>query len=128
MQIETLELGVDTTFIGMGIVFLVLIVLALITWLLSSIVDGGIQRKQRREAAVSVAPLGQVTVEPVVVAPPPASLSAKTVAAIMAAVSLASGLPLHQLRFTAIRRANTTAGAWSASSTADIIANRQAYL
>jgi hypothetical protein len=56
-----------------------------------------------------------------------ANLSLKTVAAIMAAVSVASGVPAGNLRFTAIRRTSNY-NPWSASGTAEIINTRQSYL
>ena len=136
MQLETIELGVNTTIIGMGVVFSVLIILSFTTWLLTSIIDGNIERKKAQEAAAAAA-TAKATVKPVSELAPAAvpaaafknaDLSPKTVATIMAAVSFASGQPLSKLRFTAIRRGNTSANAWAASSTADIITNRQAYL
>lgn len=124
----SLQLGIETTAIGMGIVFSVLIVLSIITWLLSAIVDGGIARKQARQAAKIAA---EAPSAPVAAAPEPAQaagLSAKTVAAITAAISAASGIPANQLRFTAIRRTGGVNSAWSASGTADIVSSRQTYL
>ncbi|MCL1905698.1 MAG: OadG family protein [Clostridiales bacterium] len=126
MQLETIELGVSSTIIGMGVVFSVLIILTFTTWLLTTLVDGNIERKKAKESAASApVPVQEATPPPVQAA---AGISAKTVAAIMGAVSLACGKPLQQLRFTAIRRGNTTANAWSDSGTADIINNRQVYL
>ena len=129
MQQATLELGISTTIIGMGVVFSVLIILSFTTWLLTTLVDGSIERKKARESALtstSAEPLA-IPVEPVF-APVLTGIRPQTVAAIMAAVSLASGKPLSELRFKAIRRGGGAATAWSTSSTADIIANRQAYL
>lgn len=125
MQLETIQLGVNTTVIGMGVVFSVLIILSFTTWLLTTIVDGGAERKKARAAADAAQAEQEMAASTV---PAAAGLSTATVAAIMAAVSAASGLPVSQLRFTAIRRANTSASAWSTSGAADIIANRQAYL
>ena len=69
---------------------------------------------------------------PVVAAPvveePATGLSPKTVAAIMAAVSLASGKPMAQLRFQAVRRVRTVNNSWAASGTNEIINTRQQYL
>ena len=126
MQLETLELGIRTTITGMGIVFLVLITLSIITWLLSAIVDGSIQRKKARMEAE--APPTAPAAEPAITETVAAGINPQTVAAIIAAVGLASAQPLSQLRFTAIRRGGAAGNAWSGSSTADIIANRQAYL
>ena len=130
MQQATLELGISTTIIGLGVVFSVLVILSFTTWLLTTIVDGNIERKKAQEATKQVS-APRVSV-PVTEAPPvpgiASGISGKTVAAIMAAVSLASERPLSQLHFTAIRRNKTAATAWSSSSTTDIIANRQAYL
>ena len=73
---------------------------------------------------VEIAPKIDLETAPVQIA----AICPKTVAAIMAAVSMASGKPIEQLHFTAIRRGNTIANIWATSSTADIIASRQAYL
>ena len=129
MQPQTLELGISTTVIGLGVVFSVLIILSFSTWFLTTLVDGAIERKKARETALASvsAETSPILVEPIF-APSLTGVSAKTVAAIMAAVSLASGKPISQLHFTAIRRGSTVGTAWSTSSTADIIANRQAYL
>jgi sodium pump decarboxylase gamma subunit len=127
MNPETIELGVGTTVIGMGVVFSVLIILTITTWLLTKIIDGSIERKKSHETAAT-ATAAPVPVQKASELVATSGISAKTVAAIMAAVCLASGQPLSRLRFTAIHRGNTAEYAWSASSTADIIANRQAYL
>ena len=127
--------GIDPTILVMIIVAVAIILLVIIVWLFSAVANSSAKRKKAQEAATAVVaaptPKEPIAETPVPVAIPEAvaaGISPKTVAAIMAAVSMASGSPHSKLRFTAIRRGATTANAWAASSTADIIANRQAYL
>jgi hypothetical protein len=126
--------GFEITTISLVIVLLALIALAIIIWLLFTFVDSS-KRKKAHVAAATVlaatvvaAPIPEPVTPKPVMAPVIAGINPKTVAAIMAAVSMASGSPQSKLRFTAIRRGNTTNNVWAASSTADIIANRQTYL
>jgi len=136
LSLETIQMGVDTTIIGLGIVFMVLVALAIITWLLSAIVDGSVKYREARKAESLIVPtVYSETVEnkpklkpellSAVINP---TITPQTVAAIMAAVSMASGQPLSHLRFSAIRRGTTNSSGWASSSTLDIIASRQAYL
>lgn len=55
-------------------------------------------------------------------------INAKTVAAIMAAVSAMSGRPAAQLKFTAIHRVPGFTSSWAASGINQIINTRQNYL
>ena len=119
MSPETLQVGVVTTIVGMGVVFVVLIFLAFLTAMLARICTA----KKKEKAAASVAAS----------APTEASaevnrLDAKVVAAIIAAISAATGKPASQLKFTAIKRVHGTHTAWADAGTAEIITTRQNYL
>jgi sodium pump decarboxylase gamma subunit len=129
MNPETLALGVQTTVVGLGVVFIMLTILwGVVTWL-DKIVESMTQKQPpaggsgNQPAPVPAAPAA---------APPPAAgsgvLSAKTVAAIMGAVSAISGVPLGELKFTAIQRADGLRLAWSEAGVAEIINTRQQFL
>lgn len=129
MTAETLQTGISTTAIGMIVVFLVLIVLYLFVKVVGGVM-GSLDKKSA--AGKAAAKKADETPAPAVVAPvveePATGLSPKTVAAIMAAVSLASGKPMAQLRFQAVRRVRTVNNSWAASGTNEIINTRQQYL
>lgn len=117
-------LGINTMYViaGAAVVLLLIIILAS---------SSGKKRRQAEEEAASAAsaPIAFIpSPEPTTAPAPVSGLSAKTVAAIMAAVSAASGTPIQHLRFTAIRRVNGIQGQWANSGTAEIIATRQTYL
>ncbi|MDO4731962.1 MAG: OadG family transporter subunit [Bacillota bacterium] len=123
MNPETISVGVITTIVGMGVVFSVLVLLALLIALLARLTEG------KKKAAPAPAPAPA----PVAAAPAPAAvaegkLSAKTVAAIMAAISAATGKPVEQLKFTAIKRVHGTQSSWANAGTSEIINTRQNYL
>ena len=124
MRFETIALGVSTTIIGMGIVFLVLILLSVIIWLLAAVVE---KNEQSRKGGGGSAPAPATGGTPEAVQAG-AGISAKTTAAIMGAISAATGRPLSQLHFTAIRRAGTAANTWAMHGAAEIMANRQTFL
>ena len=122
---EHLEVGILTTIIGMGVVFSVLVVLSIVTAVIAKLTSPA--PKPKKEAAP--APV-EVETQPVAAAPAPAAASAsglnpQTVAVIMAAVSMASGLPVNRLKFTAIRRNNTLRTPWSEAATVDRIQTQQ---
>lgn len=129
MTAETLQTGISTTAIGMIVVFLVLIVLYLFVKVVGGVM-GSLDKKSA--AGKAAAKKADETPAPAVAAPvveePATGLSPKTVAAIMAAVSLASGKPMAQLRFQAVRRVRTVNNSWAASGTNEIINTRQQYL
>lgn len=137
MTQETLTVGVNTTVVGMLIVFLMLIVLYIVTSLLSKAIEASEKKKVAPAPAPKVIAAPVPAAAPVVAAPAPApapapalpaGLSPKTVAAVMAAVAAASGKPVSQLRFNAVRRLPGAVSAWSGSGTAEIINTRQQYL
>lgn len=116
MNPETISVGIVTTVVGLGVVFSVLIILSLVIALLAKLTAGR-SKKKAAPAPVAAAP-----------AAAPQGLNPKTVAAIMAAISAASGRPVAELKFTAIRRVNSNQNAWSNSGTSEIINTRQNYL
>jgi sodium pump decarboxylase gamma subunit len=128
MNPETLALGVQTTVVGLGIVFGILALLWFLTTWLDRIVESTTNKtpppsggnRPPAPAVPAAAPS----------APPAASggPSAQTVAAIMGAVSAFSGKPLAALRFTAIRRAGGARPGWSQAGVAEQINTRQQYL
>lgn len=127
MTPETLQTGVSTTVIGMIVVFMVLIILYLCIKLLAGVMETVEKRTAAKAIAAAPAPK-PVVAAAAPVAETPAGICPKTVAAIMAAVSAASGRPLAQLRFQSVRRTNTVNNSWAASGTNEIINTRQQYL
>lgn len=121
---ETLSVGVSTTVIGMFVVFLVLIILYISIKILSLVVEAVEKRRNPKKGAKVEAAAPASAPAPAV----PEGLSAKTVAAIMAAVAAVSGRPVAQLRYTAIRRTPGASNSWAASGTSEIINTRQDYL
>jgi Na+-transporting methylmalonyl-CoA/oxaloacetate decarboxylase gamma subunit len=129
MNPETLALGVQTTVVGLGVVFVMLTILwGVVSWL-DKIVESMIHKPP---AGGGGQPAPAVAAAP---APAPATaagkvtLSAATVAAIMGAVSAISGVPLGDLRFTAIQRAGGGPRlAWSEAGITEIINTRQQFL
>ncbi|GHU26796.1 hypothetical protein AGMMS50256_04930 [Betaproteobacteria bacterium] len=122
MNPETLALGVQTTVVGLGVVFLVLVTL----WFLTSLLDQVVESASKQSPAPVARP-APATATP---APAPAAtgLSPQTVAAIMGAVSAFSGAPLEALKFTAIRRASGMHTGWSQNGVNEIIQTRQQFL
>ncbi len=122
----SLKLGAFTTLIGMGGIFLVLIILSIVTILVAKLVDS--KKRQQKESAQSVVaqPEPQPAPEQVLVVAQQSGISPKTVAAIMAAVTAASGST--GLKFTAIRRTGRINTVWTSASNMDIINSRQQYL
>lgn len=116
MSLETLQVGVITTVVGMGVVFVVLIFLAFLTAMLDRISTAK-KKEKAPEPVVTEVPVAEET-----------KLDAKVVAVIMAAISAATGKPVAHLKFTAIKRVNGTHTAWSDAGTAEIITTRQNYL
>ncbi len=129
---ESLNIGIETTAIGMGVVFTILIILAIITSILTKIIDGWLIPRAEAKKAAKQAPApapAPVAAAPVIEEVAKANgLEPKTVAAIMAAISMQSDVPLANLHFTAIRRGNTNRHGWADSGTIDIINTRQTYL
>lgn len=120
MSPETIQVGVLTTVVGLLVVFGVLILISLITWLL------GREKKQKNTAvaaAENIEPTANVTANV-----NDTAIDPKTVAIIMAAISAATGRSIHELKFTQIKRNTGYVNAWNASGTNEIINTRQSYL
>jgi|GEM_PF-1937274 len=125
MTVESIEIGVITTVVGMGVVFCVLIILFLCVTLLAKVTEKSAAGKRPKPAAaVPVAPTVPAAPAPV----KDKALDAKTVAVIMAAVSAALGRPAEQLRFRAVRHEGGQRSAWASEGTNEIIRTRQQYL
>ena len=118
--------GIPTTVVGMGGVFAVLFVLMIVVKVLDMVVDsieGNSKKRKAEKHASQVAAQAAATPAPSV----EDGINPKTVAAIMGAVSAASGRPRANLKFTAIRRSSSSFN-WSTSGTNEIINTRQQYL
>jgi Na+-transporting methylmalonyl-CoA/oxaloacetate decarboxylase gamma subunit len=126
MNPETLALGVQTTVVGLGVVFFVLAALWFLTLLLDQVVESA--SKPSLAPAAAPAPAAPTVATPVLAPAAATGLSPQTVAAIMGAVSAFSGAPLEALKFTAIRRASGMHTGWSQSSVNEIIQTRQQFL
>lgn len=125
MNPETVALGVQTTVVGLGIVFCILTVLWVLTTWLDRIVESMMNKKPPSAGARPPAPAAPAPAAPASTGGGP---SAQTVAAILGAVSAFSGQPLAALRFTAIRRAGDARPGWSQAGIAEQIHTRQQYL
>jgi sodium pump decarboxylase gamma subunit len=130
MNPETVALGVQTTVVGLGIVFCILTVLWMLTTWLDRIVESTTNKTPPAGGSGSggnrpPAPAAPAPAAPAASAGGP---SAQTVAAIMGAVSAFSGKPLAALRFTAIRREGDTRPGWSQAGVMELIHTRQQHL
>ena len=123
MSAETLAVGIQTTVIGIAVVFLILIILMFFIKILDKIIDvatGSSKKKAEKPAPAAT---------PVATAPAKANgIDPKTVALVMAAVSAYSGRPIHELHFTSIRRNGVSNGVWGQSGVSEIITTRQSYV
>ena len=122
--------GVETTVIGMAVVFLILVILMFCITALDKAVDNSTKKKA---AGAAKNELPAAAAAPAVAAAPAATKSApaagidpKKVAAIMAAVAAAAGG--KALKFVAIKRVNSVPGPWAASAANELINTRQSYL
>lgn len=123
--------GVETTVIGMAVVFLILVILMFCITALDKAVDRSSRKKAIEGAAKNELPAAAAA--PAIAAAPAAAKSApeagidpKKVAAIMAAVAAAAGG--KALKFVAIKRVNSVPGPWAASAASELINTRQSYL
>ncbi len=123
----SLKLGLFTTLMCMGGIFLVLIILALITVFVARLIDRKAQPHEKRTHKEGQEKVASVPQTPASAAPAvDGGISPKTVAAIMAAVAAASGGAA--LKFTSIHRIGSINTPWTSASNVDIISNRQQYL
>lgn len=134
---DLISLGISTTIMGMGIVFSVLAVLAFVIFLLVKIVDGnstpanGNGNGRSNGNANPKATDNNTALAAAVKTPVPEQtvnkINAQTIAAIMAAVSAASGRPVADLKFTAIRRKTSVSFKWAEASKTEIINNAKNF-
>jgi len=130
-----LKVGVETTIIGLGVVFSVLVGLSLIIRVLNSLDDLITPKKSGPEvkaAPVKATPVPEKPKAPVSepgLSPKPrgTGISPAVVAAITTVVCLMTGRASSDLKFTNIKRAGGGQSLWSATGTTDIIALRQRY-
>ncbi|MDR0576570.1 MAG: OadG family protein [Candidatus Accumulibacter sp.] len=126
MNPDTIALGVRTTVVGLGIVFMVLVILMFLTGWLDKIIES------MTGGGKTPPPAGGRPAAP----PPPrpaatsssTGVSAMTVAAIMGAVSAFSGKPLSELVFTSISREGVARPVWNQTGVVEQISTRQHYL
>ncbi len=116
---EMVSEGINTTIIGMGVVFSVLIILSFTTWLLNALVakfesKGKQKREQKAEASETAAAPKEAVVS---------GISGATVAAITAALVIATGRPAGSFRYTSIRRS----GGWRESGLQELVRTQQRY-
>ena len=103
---SSLSLGVETTLLGMGIVFSVLILIWIILAIFGKIATAGSKPKKEKpapKAAPAPAPAPAAPVAPA----PAASDDSELVAAITAAVSLCMDMPVGSFRVVSFRKTNT---------------------
>ncbi|MCR4962689.1 MAG: OadG family protein [Firmicutes bacterium] len=123
----SLKLGIFTTLMGMGGIFLVLIILSLVTMLAARLIDKSRQPHENsahQEAAVKAVPMAPAPAAAIPAAD--GGLSPKTVAAIMGAISAASGGAAFKIM--SIHRIGSINTPWTSASNGNIINNRQQYL
>ncbi|ATW24445.1 hypothetical protein DCMF_06315 [Candidatus Formimonas warabiya] len=125
--------GVLTTIIGMGVVFIVLIILSIFIKILNTVVDAAIEKKTGKDHQVRKQPAGVVSPSPAK-APvtnqikPRDSISPAVVAAITASICALTGKTAEEFKFTEIRRASGSQPVWSFIGTNDVIATRQRFI
>lgn len=118
---ESLEIGIVTTCIGVGTVFGVLAVLTIVIWLLNKAMDSTVFLGEKNEevskqtAEIGAAKKANEEITPTIVA------------AIMAAVANTTGIPAEELKFLAIRRTDAKLPVWAAAGLNEIIAERQRH-
>ncbi len=123
MSAETLAVGIQTTVIGIAVVFLILVILMVFIKILDKIIDavtGSSKKKAEKPAPAAAAPVAAPAVSN--------GIDPKTVALIMAAVSAYSGRSMRELHFTSIRRNGVSNGVWGQSGVSEIITTRQSYV
>ncbi|GAW94256.1 sodium pump decarboxylase subunit gamma [Calderihabitans maritimus] len=134
------------TVIGMGVVFSVLALLCIMLIFTNKLFDYFEAKKQaagepaekerpvslaEKSATVNPEPVQQETVPDMEATPANPGLNPKTVAAIMAAVSVYVGQPAEKFRLTAVRHLSTAAGqgmVWASAGRQELILARQEIL
>lgn len=123
-MLDNLEVGIMTTVIGMGVVFVVLIVLSfLIKWMNSAVEAFAPQKPQAASGAVTRENVPQRVQK--VEAKREETLSPQVVAAITAVICNLTGKNQDEFRFTAIRRLAKAQPIWGDMGTQEIITLRQ---
>ena len=132
MASHVIATGIETTIIGMGIVFAVLIILSIMITLLVKIVDkdhgsqnGKTITDNTSKTANEIKPASNANQ---IVANQDNKINTKTIAAIMAAISAMSGKPLANLKFTSIKRKNSVSLKWAEAGKAEIIDSQKFYI
>jgi len=113
---EMVSAGISTTVLGMGVVFSVLIILTFTTWLLNTLVARFGQKGNPRKAAVAEP-------EVALAAAGVTGISGATVAAITAAIVMATGRPAESFRYTSIKRS----GGWQDAGLQELVRTQQRY-
>ena len=103
---SSLSLGVETTLLGMGIVFSVLILIWIILAIFGKIATAGSKPKKEKPAPKAAPAPAAAPAAPVAPAPA-ASDDSELVAAITAAVSLCMDMPVGSFRVVSFRKTNT---------------------
>ena len=132
MESHVIATGIETTIIGMGIVFSVLILLSIMISLLVKIVDKDHNsqngNKITQNKTVSAPDNKTVANAGKIVSNQESKINAKTIAAIMSAISAMSGRPLANLKFTSIKRKNSVSYKWAEAGKAEIIDSQKFYI
>ena len=125
-MLEFMEEGIMTTVIGMGVVFIVLIILSLLIGWLNSGVEAmmGKKPKQQEKAAVPVMP----EKAPAESVSKVEGISPAVVAAITASICAITGKSSEEFKFTKIRRISEVKPVWSMVGTQDIMLTRQRFI
>ncbi len=123
---DWVSMGIETTVIGMGVVFSVLIILSFVTWLLLRVVDNK-KHSNKDQQSKDPGTIHAQTASPVPVCNIEAGDDPITIAIIMAAVSAASGVVQSNLKFTAIRRSNAYHSSWAEQGANTLINSRQNF-
>ncbi|MDD2497677.1 MAG: OadG family protein [Desulfitobacteriaceae bacterium] len=126
---EFMAEGISTTIIGMGVVFVVLIMLSIIISLLDKGIDATLAKK-KAEPIVKAPAAPTPVVEAAVTgsaAKVEQGISPAVVAAITAAVCMMTGKTAGEFKFASIRRTQEGQPVWALMGTNDIIATRQRY-
>ncbi|MGI6066684.1 MAG: OadG family protein [Bacillota bacterium] len=126
---EFMAEGISTTFIGMGVVFTILIFLSIVIGLLDKGIDATLAKK-KAEPVVKAPAVPTPVVEATgtdTTAKVEQGISPAVVAAITAAVCMMTGKTASEFKFASIRRAQDGQPVWALMGTNDIIATRQRY-
>ncbi len=119
-----LAVGVMTTIIGLGVVFIVLIVLMFCIKAMRAIIEG----TSRKKTVAVQAPAPEAALRAAAPAPAvEAGITPEVIAAIAAAISAVTGTAVSGLRFTSIRRMEVGMPTWAASGANEIMSSRQSY-